>query len=321
MKKIFIALLAALMLTACGNSGTEDAAADTSSTAVSEITTVETTTVTTTAATTTAATTKRPEKTPRELEEESKKIIIRDLNSARKNSGLEELENTDELDLCARQLTQEFAADEDVFHSGVRADGSNFATVLNDNYVTYEECIVLYGQTRNYSPRNISDYVSDECGVWSEDIWDSFGFHYDQKSYFWVAILCDAVSGQFFYNSTTYETLITYLDALVRDDYEAYLAITLLEDNAETRKDYDYYKEGYVGADIGNILYYETQINMLYGSSACDYKVVEFEDDGTYKFDINTFDNAYGTIRIDEHPSGGYYVSAHIRYTPFFMIN
>lgn len=64
-----------------------------------------------------------------------------------------------------------------------------------------------------------------------------------------------------------------------------------------------------------------SELNAWYGVSDYDYKVIEFEDDGTYKFDINTFDNAYGIVRINELPTGGYYVWGHVKYTPFFVIN
>lgn len=319
MKRIFIALMAAFMLTACGNSDNEVAVAETTPTTTTVTTTEATTTISET--TTTVVTTTERAKSKTELAEECKNIVISDLNTARRNAGLEELENTYDLDQCAWYLTQEFIADISVYNNGERADGSPYGTVLEDYSLKCNSCMVLYGQTYNYYPENITEYVSDGCGVWNDAAYDSFGFYYDQDYYYWVALLCDMTSGKTAYNSTPYETLITYLEALINDDYEAYLAITLAEDNEETRKDFDYNKEGYVGVDLWDILYYETELNAWYGVSDYDYKVIEFEDDGTYKFDINTFDNAYGIVRINELQSGGYYVWGHVKYTPFFVIN
>ena len=315
MKKIIIMLMTAIILTACGNAENEVTIADTTSTASEVITT------TTEATTTTVATTTERAKSKDELAEECWDIVFNDLNRARRNIGVEEVKGKYDLNMGAKQLVQEFIDDVSVYNNGARADGSHYGTVLEDYSLEFRTCYVLYGQTNSYDTRSITKYVSNGCGVWNDAAWDSFGFYYDQEHYYWVAFLCDMTPGIAGYNSTPYETLITYMDTLINDDYEAYLEITCQEDTAEIRENFDYFKEGYVGININNILYYETKLNEWYGSSDVDYKVVEFTDDGDYKFDINTYDNAYGTVRINELPSGGYYVWGHVRYTPFFIIN
>ncbi|MBQ7980903.1 MAG: hypothetical protein IJ305_04765, partial [Oscillospiraceae bacterium] len=213
---------------------------------------------------------------------------------------------------------------------------------FEENDIEYVNYDLGYGMTFNYNMNIIFNNIvlsAKSYDRMTQSAWDYVGFYYDSESLFWTIIYIDtdsvsssksennvadeksSTSSIPFDNSTPYETLNTYLRSLVFDDYETYLAITLENDNEETRESFDYRKEGYVGVSMGDIKVYETELNPLYGYSDTDYKVIEFTDDGSYKFDLNTFDDAYGVVRIDESSFGGYYVWGHVRYSPYYSIN
>ncbi len=90
------------------------------------------------------------------------------------------------------------------------------------------------------------------------------------------------------------------------------------QDTDDSRYNYEDAKENYVGVNMEDIKVYETEMNMLYGYADTNYKVIEFTSSGSYRMDINTFGDAYGVVRIDKDPNGGYYVSSHLRYSIYF---
>lgn len=154
--------MAAIILTACGTPEDNVAIENTTQT------TPEVTTTTTIATTTTVATTTERVKSKDELAEECRGIVFNDLNRARKNAGVEEVENVYELNRGAQQIVQEFIDDVSVYNNGARADGSHYGTVLEDYSLEFKSCNVLYGQTYSYDTKSITKYVSNGCGVWND---------------------------------------------------------------------------------------------------------------------------------------------------------
>lgn len=313
MKRLFIMLLMTLMLTACGSSDNEVAVANTTPTTTTVTTTEATTTTKATTVTTTEVTTSFEDYMNEQME-----LFTVELNRLRTNDGLKELNFITTFNQCAEKLVYEYSANPDAQKTATLSDGTNSFDFVRNAGVKVADVSLLSGPLYDFNPKTFAyDIYHNNNEYAGSSKYVDAGFYYDPKSEYMMIIFTSPAPDC----DTPYETLITYLEALINDDYEAYLAITLAEDNEETRKDFDYNKEGYVGVDLWDILYYETELNAWYGASDHDYKVVEFEDDGTYKFDINTFDNAYGIVRINELQSGGYYVWGHVRYTPFFVIN
>ncbi|MBR4097169.1 MAG: hypothetical protein IKK42_07715 [Oscillospiraceae bacterium] len=355
MKKIALALVMAMLLTACGSAGDGAQTTDleTTTEVIAEVTeTVETTeavtttqeTTTTEATTTTVVTTTTEMTTTTASPEEILAVVSSDkltddtleffdrTNSFREKEDVDKLEYSETLEGCAKGLTDAFSKSGSFY---TNFDKNEFCeNYFAENGIEYTNYDFSYGMTFSYGVYIIFNTISFDRSAqekMSDSIWEYAGFYYDPDSLFWAVIYltddempeknsADSGIDIYFDNSTQFDTLNTYLRALVYDDYEAYLAITEAPDNDETRDDFDYNKKNYVGVDMGSILYYETELNPLYGYSNTDYKVIEFDSDGSYSIDINTFGDAYGVVRIDESSTGGYYVSGHVRYSPFFNV-
>lgn len=357
MKRIVIALIMAVMLTACGNTGTEvqtettyaetptetaivTEAETTASAATTNKSETETTKPETTAApvqtTTVTTTTAAPEKgltllTADELSGDTKRFF-ESANKVRAKEDIAGLSYAKELEGCAKSLNDTFTK-ADSFFTGYDTDDFCEDYFL-ENGIEYTDYEADYGLTFNYNVDLIFNVIFMDSNAYknmTDTKWKYIGFYYDSDSLYWTIIYITddyipekeySTSGldTYFDNSTAFNALNTYMSALANDDYYTYLAITLQEDSEDSREHFDYRKENYVGIDLRRIKYYETEINPLYGYADTTYKVVEFSSDGDYRFDINTFDDAYGTIRIDQASDGSYYVSAHIRYSVYFNI-
>lgn len=355
------AVLAAAMLTACGGGEpaetetvTETAAAvaeeTTTSVTLQETTvttseTTEKTTAETTAATKTETVTET-EQTAKaltvipadELTGEEKKIF-EELNALRKNGGAGELIITEELNECAKILTNEFniltLADAE------RADGSSYSTIFDDEGISYTNCEIINGLTTYSGYEGVVNSICFSRSALSkinDAQWKYAGFYHNSDLFWTILLITDegeaAVQtssdyeedsavyvASYYDDSTAFAAFDTYMRALVNDDYDTYLAITHQTDSSETSESYDYKKEGYVGMPLSDIEYYETELNPLISGYA-NYKVSEFDPSGEYKMDINTMGTAYGTVIVEKDRSTQkFYVATHYRYSPFINVN
>ena len=359
MKKFTLSMLAAVlalvMLTACGNNGNADETS--TETAVENSVVTEETTVanaettaeqTTTKETTSVATTAETEVTTQakkaltflsadELSDEDKKVF-EELNSWRSGDGLAELIPAEELNYCAKVITGELTID--TLTDATRADGSSYRTIFDDENIGYTNCEIIDGMTFYEGYEGVVNSISFSRSARTkirDGQWKYAGFYHDPKSLYWTILLItdegDPVSqadadvessagmiGSYYDDSTAYAAFDTYMRTLVYDDYATYLAITHQSDSNDVAESYDYKKEGYVGMSLSDIEYYETELDPLLGGYA-DYKVSEFDSSGDIRMDINTMGTAYGTVIVEkDYATQRFYVDAHIRFSPFFNI-
>lgn len=360
------AVLTAAMLTACGGGETETAENETVSettAAVAEETTTsvtfqETTVITSettekTTAETTAAT-KAETVTETEVTEQTAKVltvipadeltgeekkIFEELNALRENNGANELIITEELNECAKILTDEFniltLADAE------RADGSSYSTIFDDEGISYTNCEIINGLTTYSGYEGVVNSICFSRSALSKinDVqWEYAGFYHNSDLFWTILLITDdgeaavqtssdyeedstVYAASYYDDSTAFAAFDTYMRALVNDDYDTYLAITHQTDSSETAEAFDDKKEGYVGIPLSDIEYYETELNPLI-SGYTNYKVSEFDSSGDFKMDINTMGTAYGTVIVDkDRNTQNFYVATHYRYSPFININ
>lgn len=211
---VIAAILAAMMLTACGNNentdeyATETAAVTETSaeiTAEAEKTTAaatETTTeqTTTTKATTTVTTTVTTEATTQavkpltilsvdELTGENKKIF-EEFNDLRTNSGLSALIPAEELDYCAMVLTREY----DLFtlSDATRKDGSSYVTIFDEENISYTNCEIINGLTLYEGYEGVVNSICFSRSALSkvtDGQWKYAGFYHDPKTLYWTMLL------------------------------------------------------------------------------------------------------------------------------------
>lgn len=360
-----VTVFAAIMLTACEGGGLETAETETVSETVSivaeetttsvtlqktTVTTSETTEKTTAETTTTkAATVTETEVTVQtakaltiipadELTGEAKKIF-EELNALRKNGGAGELIVTEELNKCAKILTDEFniltLADAE------RADGSSYSTIFDDEGIIYTNCEIINGLTMYSGYEGVVNSICFSRSALSKinnAQWKYAGFYHNSDLFWTILLITDdgeaAVQtssdyeedstvyvASYYDDSTAFAAFDTYMRALANDDYDTYLAITHQTDSSETAENFDSKKEGYVGMPLSDVEYYETELNPLISGYA-NYKVSEFNSSGGYKMDINTMGTAYGTVIVEKDRSTqNFYVATHYRYSPFINVN
>ena len=207
-------ILAAAMLTACGNNeNTDEAVTETATvtetaaeiTAEPEETTAaatETTTeqTTTTKATTTVTTTVTTEATTQaartltilsedDLVGENKKIF-EEFNDLRTNSGLSALIPAEELDYCAMVLTREY----DLFtlSDATRKDGSSYVTIFDEENISYTNCEIINGLTLYEGYEGVVNSICFSRSALSkvtDGQWKYAGFYHDPKTLYWTMLL------------------------------------------------------------------------------------------------------------------------------------
>lgn len=353
---VIAAILAAMMLTACGNNentdeyATETAAVtetsaaitaepDETTASVTETTTEQTTTTTVTTTVTTEATTQAAKPltilSVDELTGENKKIF-EEFNDLRTNNGLSALIPVEELDHCAKVLTGEYNLV--TLADATRKDGSSYVTIFDDENISYTNCEIINGLTLYEGYEGVVNSICFSRSALSkitDGQWKYAGFYHDPKTLYWTMLLItdegeaaeQASAGDqntavevasYYDDSSAFAAFDTYMRSLVYDDYATYLAITHQTDSDDTAGSYDYRKENYVGKSLSDIEYYEAEIDPLVGGYA-NYKVSEFNSSGEVRMNINTMGTAYGTVIVEkDRNTQKFYVDAHIRFSPFF---
>lgn len=353
---VIAAILAAMMLTACGNNentdeyATETAAVTETSAAITaepeETTAAATETTTEQTTTTTATTTVTTEETTNtaraltilsadELTGENEKIF-EEFNDLRTNSGLSALIPVEELDYCAKVLTGEYNLV--TLADATRKDGSSYVTIFDDENISYTNCEIINGLTLYEGYEGVVNSICFSRSALSkitDGQWKYAGFYHDPKTLYWTMLLITdegeaaeqtsagdqntAVEVASYYDdSSAFAAFDTYMRSLVYDDYATYLAITHQTDSDSVAGSYDYRKENYVGKSLSDIEYYEAEIDPLVGGYA-NYKVSEFNSSGDVRMNINTMGTAYGTVIVEkDRNTQKFYVDAHIRFSPFF---
>ncbi|MGN1305880.1 MAG: hypothetical protein ACI4YB_12715 [Oscillospiraceae bacterium] len=344
---VIAAIMAAMMLTACGsNENTDEAVTETEAEITAEATENTTEQTTTTKATTTVTTTVTTEATTQtartltilsedDLVGENKKIF-EEFNDLRTNSGISALIPVGELNHCAMVLTKEY----DLFtlSDATRKDGSSYVTIFDEENISYTNCEIINGLTLYEGYEGVVNSICFSRSALSkvtDGQWKYAGFYHDPKTLYWTMLLITdegEATGQasagdensagevasYYDDSSAFAAFDTYMRSLVYDDYATYLAITHQTDSDSVAESYDYRKENYVGKSLSDIEYYEADIDPLVGGYA-NYKVSEFNSSGDVRMDINTMGTAYGTIIVEkDRNTQKFYVDAHIRFSPFF---
>lgn len=346
---VIAAIMAAAMLTACGNNeNTDEAVTEIATVTENEAAITETTTeqTTMTKATTTVTTTVTTEETTKaektltilsvdDLTGENKKIF-EEFNDLRMNSGLSALIPVEELDYCAKMLTGEFNLV--TLADATREDGSSYATIFDDENISYTNCEIINGLTLYEGYEGVVNSICFSRSALTkitDGQWKYAGFYHDPKTLYWTMLLItdegetaeqtSAEDGNsaaevvsYYDDSTAFSAFDTYMRSLVYDDYATYLAITHQTDSDSVAESYDYRKENYVGKSLSDIEYYEADIDPLVGGDA-NYKVSEFDSSGDVRMNINTMGTAYGTVIVEkDRNTQKFYVDSHIRFSPFF---
>lgn len=346
---VIAAIMAAAILTACGNNEntdeavTEIAAVTENEAAITETTTEQTTMTKATTTVTTTVTTEETTKAAKtltilsvdDLTGENKKIF-EEFNDLRMNSGLSALIPVEELDYCAKVLTGEFNLV--TLADATREDGSSYATIFDDENISYTNCEIINGLTLYEGYEGVVNSICFSRSALTkitDGQWKYAGFYHDPKTLYWTMLLitdegeaaeqtsagdensaAEVVS--YYDDSTAFAAFDTYMRSLVYDDYATYLAITHQTDSDSVAESYDYRKENYVGKSLSDIECYEADIDPLVGGDA-NYKVSEFDSSGDVRMNINTMGTAYGTVIVEkDRNTQRFYVDAHIRFSPFF---
>ncbi len=357
MKKFLFIILTALtvltMFTACNNQNddteVEDSPSTYSETTVLKSKSEQETIMTSKENTETSVETEETTKTETEIENNSltvlseddlssdAKVFLKFVNSYRQKEGAEDVVPVKELNECAKKYVGEISNNFFAFSGGTRDDGSDFSTLLDEAGITYTLFDQVSGMTVYYDVSLVLNNIP--YSKISITKWKYMGFYYDSEELFWSAIFIsddpadapipktdtsdpDAVQNvsSYYDDTSEFDALNTYMNALCNDDYSTYLAITRQEDNDDVSDEYKKCKKIYEGMSPSDIEYYEVGEGFGLGGYGTYYNVVEYDSDGNAKFDINTFGDACGTIVISGS-SNSYYVALHHRYSPYVSID
>lgn len=207
---ILAALMAAAMLTACGNKNNADNVENESAAALSETENAVTETITEPATEITSEenvetyavteeVTDEITETDTIVENNSITIVSEDelpsdtkkffefVNSYRQKKGAEAVVPVKELNECAKKYVGEISNNFFAFTDGTRADGSEFSTLLDEAGIKYTVCDKMSGMTFSYDIGLVLNNIS--YSKVSMTKWKYMGFYYDSKEPFWTVIL------------------------------------------------------------------------------------------------------------------------------------
>ncbi|MBD5145425.1 MAG: hypothetical protein HDT21_05875 [Ruminococcus sp.] len=207
---ILAALMAAAMLTACGNKNNADdveneSAATLSETenAVAETITEQATEMTSEENVETYAVTEEVTETEAIAENNSITILSEDelssdakkffkaINSYRKKENVEAVIPVKELNECAKKYVGEISDNFFVFSDGTRADGSEFSSLLDEAEISYTVCDKIYNYIMSYNIDSIIvniPYSKSSYEIATLPKWKYMGFYADESKGYWVAI-------------------------------------------------------------------------------------------------------------------------------------
>lgn len=337
---VIAVILAAVMLTACGNNeNTDEAVTETAAvtetsaeiTAEAEETTAVTTETTehttTTKATTTVTTTVTTEATtqtaraltilfPDELTGENKKIF-EEFNDLRTKSGLSALIPVEELDYCAKVLTGEYNLV--TLADATRKDGSSYVTIFDDENISYTNCEIINGLTLYEGYEGVVNSICFSRSALSkitDGQWKYAGFYHDPKTLYWTMLLITddgEAKGQASerVEDSAGEFAPYYDDSSAFAAFDTYMRSLVYDDYATYlaithQTDSDSVAGSY---DYRKENYVGKSLSDIeYYEDEIDplvggyanYKVSEFNSSGDVRMNINTMGTAYGTVIVEK---------------------
>lgn len=207
---ILVALIATVMLTACGNKNnaadieneSEAVLSETENT-VAENTAEQTTEMTSEENAETYAVTEEVTETETIAENNSITILSEDelpsdtkkffkaINSYRKKENVEAVVPVKELSECAKKYVGEISDNFFVYSDGTRADGSEFSSLLDEAEISYTVCDKIYNYIMSYNIDSIIvniPYSKSSYEIATLPEWKYMGFYADESKGYWVAI-------------------------------------------------------------------------------------------------------------------------------------